>query len=81
MGYVMASILQLILAFVVFIATFSKIIFGYGSFLMLISLTENIKCDLDALHKNARDESHGLEIVSEFHRVMQFHSDVKQLSK
>lgn len=47
---------------------------------MSISLTEDLKCDLDSLNENAIVKSNRVKISKHFCQFVQFHSDSKQLS-
>lgn len=80
-GYVIAVILQFIVTFAVLIANFCFGIFGIGSFYMLNSLAEYIKCDLDSLNRSVRDKADRFELLTKIQCSIQSHSDAIQLSK
>lgn len=52
--------------------------------LVLISITEDMECSLDALNKSARpnqnQEANTIEFIQQFNKFIKFHSNAKQLS-
>ena len=57
------------------------LIIAVGPCLVLISITEDIVCSLDALDEKSRMNQDKHEITQQFNEFIQFHSSAKQLSE
>lgn len=83
LGYTIAFIFQFILSMDLLITILSLTIYAIGTCLILMSLAEDIKCDLNSVKMNARHKKHSgnrLQMFVEFSHLIQFHSSSKQLS-
>lgn len=54
-------------------------IFGIAVFSLFISLTKDIKCDLNVVINNAKMEKTRLKTIKQLNAVIQFHSKAIQL--
>ena len=80
MSYTIAVIIQTIITMVILFAILATIIYQMTSVLMLISMTEDIKCDLHSIDDKAKSKKHQLEVVKQFTELLPFHSNAKKLS-
>lgn len=80
-GYLIAFTLEYIAFFFIVLIAICQTSFIPGSFWMLISLTQDVKNDLQLFNNFARSKnSHRSEILRKFYEVISFQSDANQLS-
>lgn len=65
---------------VTFFVALTAMKFVVGVYLFLLSMIEDIKCDLETINRNAKTRKNQIEIVKQFSEIVQFHSNVLQLS-
>lgn len=76
----MAIALEYIFIFNAAFTGIAFVVFAIGACLMSISLTEDLKCDLESLNKYTISKNDRIGIFTHFCQFVQFHSDAKQLS-
>lgn len=78
MGYLVVVIMQYIVTLIILCGVMRLLIFQIETFLMVISMTKDIKYSLHSINKKAKANRTG--IVKKFTDIIQFHSNAKQLS-
>lgn len=81
MGYVIAFTLQVLLAMCLFTITAACIAVGFGTFLLTISVTKDIKDDFILINKIAKIKKKHAPALKRLTELIQYHSDAKQLSE
>lgn len=79
-GYSFAMALQYVFIFNAAFTSICFVAFAIGTSLLLMTLTEDLKCDLNSLDKSIKLKENRVEIFKRFCQFVQFHSDAKQLS-
>lgn len=79
-GYTIAVALEYLFTTNIWIPALCLLSFAFGTCLTLISLTEDIKCDVDGLNASARAKDDKLKIATKFFQLIEFHSDARQFS-
>ena len=79
-GYFIAIIIQCIVAINLNFTVVRTLIFGLGTFLTIFSLVDDMKSDLNSIILLSKSEKNRPELISRFIHLIQFHSNVKQLS-
>lgn len=80
-GYLFAICIQCIFLTYVFIAMTTMISILFACYLFGISLTDDIKTIVHSIDKNSKTKRYRLHISAQFKEFIDFHSDVKQLSR
>lgn len=79
LGYIVAFIAQNIVAFCLFTITSVCVAVGFGTFLLAISMTNDIRDDLSLINKNAKNKKKIGRALKQLGELIQYHSDAKQL--
>lgn len=80
LGYLVAFSFQFTVTWYLLLTILCTSIFAIGTCLTLLSLAEDIKCELHAIKLSATFGKNRLEMLQRFKRFVEFHSFVKQLS-
>lgn len=78
-GYLMALFYEFLIEFLLIYGAMALLNFSIGVYLLLISLSEDIKCDLCSFNESAR-QSDDSNTVTQFSKLIHYHSKVIQLS-
>lgn len=73
--------MQTLLAMSLFTITAACMAVGIGTFLLTISMTNDIKDDLFSINKNAKSKRKRSSALKQLSKLIQFHSDAKRLGK
>ena len=80
LGYSIAFVLEYVmLAYLIFFIM-CIISFGIGSYYLVISLTNDLKGQLDLINEHLQTKRNRLQAIKEMYEFIQFDSDTKQLS-
>lgn len=79
--YTIAAIIEYFLSANIQLCVMSVMIIAVGPSLILISITEDMKCSLHTLNKCAKASGSQSNIIRQFNEFIQFYCKAKQLSK
>ena len=81
-GYLMALSTEYLIGLLLTYSGVTLLNFSIGVYLMLISLSEDIQCDLQFFndHANQNNKDKNSQIAKEFGELIHFHAEVIQLS-
>lgn len=78
LGYTIAVALEYIFIVNLMLPVLCLVSFALETCLVLISLTKDVKCDVNRLNENVKDNQ--LEILKQFSQLIEIHSDANELS-
>lgn len=81
MEYFVAVAIEYLIVLNVIFFNMCIMIIAVGPCLLLTSMTQDIEYHMDALNKCARIKKNRYELIQQFNKLIQFHSNAKQLSK
>lgn len=79
-GYMIAFAIEYLSFFCVVRVAVCLTTFIPGTFWILISITDDLKCDFNTVNELAKSEGSRLQITEKFYELISFQSDAKQLS-
>lgn len=80
-GFLIAVVIEYIFLLNLNFLMTSFMSIAIGPNLILISITQDLKCSLKTLNRNARVNKNETEITQQFNQIIQLHSNAKQLSQ
>lgn len=80
MGYIVAITMQILLGMCLFKITAACMTVGFGTFLLTISMTSDIKNDLISINKKAKTKKKRASALKQLTELIQYHSHAKQLA-
>lgn len=79
-GYTIAVGMEFLISLNIQFLAMSALIVAMGSSMTLVSITEDMKCNLKVLDKSARKKESPLKIIQQFNDFVGIHANAKQLS-
>lgn len=79
LGYLIAFAIEYLESILVHLSTLCFMSFIAGSFMMLISMTKDLKGDVTSINELPNPKENRLELLKKISAFIQYHSDAKQL--
>lgn len=79
-GYIFAFIQEYILVMCAAMSGLCTASFGAGTCFMLIAMAKDIKTDIRFINEISETHEHRCELINQFNKIIQFHSEATQLS-
>lgn len=80
-GFMMANILQYVGTLATFIALGACLCFGIGTFILLLAIADDVKCEISSINQIHQTKSNRLLMFERFAKLINFHTDVKKLDE
>lgn len=80
MGFLAANVILYVIVLVSIIILKCIVLLGVSTMPLLFPLTDDIKCELNAIQQSLKDKRHRSKMAKPLSQFVQFHSDTRQLS-
>lgn len=79
-GYLIVVVIEYLYGVALLFAAVTLVGFAIRNYLWLLSMAEDIKCDMESINQNARFKRSRLDVTKQFSGLVQYHAKIVQLS-